>query len=86
MNKVIIAASIAGIAVAVSLTVGFIVYANPTSNPWDGMSCEEMINLAISPEHQTFTEQQHMQFHMVLQPCIEENAMHNMNNMSNMNP
>ncbi len=76
MNKIIVAASIAGIAVAISLTVGYFVYASPTSNPWDGMICEEMMNLAMSPGHQTFTEQQHMQFHMKLAPCIE-----NMNNM-----
>jgi hypothetical protein len=71
MNKIIIAASIAGIAVAVSMTVGYFVYANPTSNPWDAMNCEEMMNLAMSPEHQIFTEQQHMQFHMKLAPCID---------------
>jgi hypothetical protein len=76
MNKIVIAASIAGIAVAISLAVGYFVYANPVSNPWDGMTCEEMTNLAMSPEHQTFTEQQHMQFHMKLNPCIES-----MNNM-----
>ena len=72
MNKVLIAASIAGVAVAISLTVGFIVYANPVSNPWDGMTCEEKMNLAMSPEHHTFTEQQHMQFHKELEPCIQE--------------
>ena len=76
MNKIIFAGIIAGVAVVVSLTVGFIVYANPTSNPWDGMNCEQMMNLAMSPEHQTFTEQQHMEFHMKLNPCIES-----MNNM-----
>lgn len=53
------------------------VYANPTNNPWDGMNCEEMMNLAMSPEHHTFTEQQHMEFHMKLNPCIENrNSMH----------
>lgn len=76
MNKVVIAGAIAGVAVAISLTVGFIVYANPTNNPWDGMNCEQMMNLAMSPEHHTFTEQQHMQFHLKLGPCIES-----MNNM-----
>jgi len=86
MNKVIIAASIAGIVVAVSMTVGYFVYAIPTSNPWDGMTCEEMMSLAMDPKHQTFSEQQHMKFHMVLQPCIETNTMSNMTDMNNMNP
>jgi len=84
MNNIIIAVSIAGIAgiaIAVSMTVGF-----STNNPWDGMTCEEMMNLAMSPEHRTFTEQQHMKFHMVLQPCIETNTMSNMTDMNNMNP
>lgn len=77
MNKIIFTASITVVAVAISLTVGYMVYANSTTNTWDGMNCEEMMNLAMSPEHQTFTEKQHMQFHMKLNPCIESrNNMH----------
>ncbi len=38
---------------------------------WYGMNCEQLKELALSPEHRNFTEQQHMEFHKVLQPCIE---------------
>lgn len=52
---------------------GFVAVTNPFMEaPWRGMSCEEMLQLAMSPEHHTFSETQHLEFHKDLMPCIEE--------------
>ncbi|HSB50472.1 MAG TPA: hypothetical protein VLC72_03990 [Nitrosopumilaceae archaeon] len=76
MKKIVIIGSVIGIVIVIGLTVGYFAYANTSNNPWNGMSCEEMMNLALSSEHRSFTEQQHMQFHKQLEPCIQS-----MNNM-----
>jgi len=57
--------------IAVGLTVGYFVYANSEDKPWDGLSCEEMFDFAMSPEHQDLTMDQHMDFHMDYDPCIQ---------------
>ncbi len=59
------------IVVAVGLIVGYSVYAAPQDNPWDGLSCEEMFDFAMSPEHQEITQEQHMEFHKDYDPCIQ---------------
>lgn len=76
MKKIIIIGIIVA-AIAIG-SVGYFSYASSSNNPWYGMSCEEMINLAMSPDHHSFTEQQHMQFHMELEPCLQ--------NMKNTHP
>lgn len=55
-----------------------IAYVDSTSieRPWLGMTCDEMIELAMSPEHQTFSEKQHIEFHKDLQRCIDNMQMH----------
>ncbi len=59
------------IVVAVGLIVGYSVYTAPQDNPWDGLSCEEMFDFAMSPEHQEITMEQHMEFHKDYDPCIQ---------------
>ena len=56
--------------IAVGLTVGYFVYANSEDKPWDGLSCEEMFDFAMSPAHQELTTEEHMEFHMDYDPCI----------------
>lgn len=78
MKKIVIIGSVLGSVIVIVSIIGYFGYANTTSNPWDGLSCEEMVNLAMSPRHHNFTEQQHIQFHMKLEPCIQS--------MDNMHP
>jgi len=63
---------IAILVVAVGSIVGYFVYASPQDNPWDGLSCEEMFDFAMSPEHQGITMEQHMEFHKDYDPCIQK--------------
>jgi len=42
------------------------------SNPWDGMTCDEMIDFSGTPEHQELTMDQHMEFHKGYLPCLEK--------------
>ncbi len=60
--------------VAVGSMVGYFVYAAPQDNPWDGFSCEEMFDFAMSPEHQEITMEQHMEFHKDYDPCIQNTS------------
>jgi len=62
---------IAILVVAVGSIVGFFVYAPPQDNRWDGLSCEEMFDFAMSPEHQELTMDQHMEFHKDYDPCVQ---------------
>ncbi len=62
---------IAILVIAVGLTVGYFVYANSEDKPWDGLSCEEMFDFAMSPEHQELTTEEHMDFHKDYEPCIQ---------------
>ncbi len=55
--------------VAVGLISGYFVYAALQDNPWDGLSCEEMLDFSASPEHQELTMEQHMEFHKDYEPC-----------------
>ncbi len=61
---------IAILVVVVGSIVGYFGYAAPQDNPWDGLSCEEMFDFAMSPEHQDLTTEQHMEFHKDYDPCI----------------
>ncbi len=56
------------ILVVVGLIIGYFVYDSQVL--WDGMSCEEMFDFAMSPEHQEITMEQHMEFHKDYDPCI----------------
>ncbi|WP_212750597.1 hypothetical protein [Streptococcus pseudopneumoniae] len=40
--------------------------------PWEGLTCEEMFDFAMSPEHQEITMEQHMEFHKDYDPCIQK--------------
>ncbi len=62
---------IAILVVVAGLIVGYFVYAVSQDNPWDGLSCEEMFDFAMSPEHQDLTMEQHMEFHKDYDPCIQ---------------
>ena len=66
--------SFLGIAILVFVVgsiVGYFVYASSQDKPWYGLSCEEMFDFAMSPEHQEITMEQHMQFHKDYDPCIQ---------------
>ncbi len=63
---------IAILVVVVGSIVGYFVYASPQDNPWDGLSCEEMFDFAMCPEHQEITMEQHMEFHKDYDPCIQK--------------
>jgi len=58
--------------VVVGSIVGYFVYAAPQDNPWYGLSCEEMFDFAMSPEHQELTMEEHMEFHKDYDPCIQK--------------
>ena len=75
MNKKSVIGIAIGIVVATAL-MGYFVYATSNDKPWYGLSCAEMIELAMSPEHHSFTEQQHMQFHKDLEPCLQNMENH----------
>lgn len=73
MKKPILAGiggSIVVIAVVVALLSGQLFM----ERPWEEMNCEEMMDFAMSPEHNTFSPDQHMEFHKALAPCIEGSA------------
>lgn len=55
--------------VIVGLIIGYFGYTTP-GNLWDGLSCEEMIDFTMSPEHQELTMEQHMEFHKDYEPCL----------------
>ena len=57
--------------IAVGLIAGYFVYAVSQDSPWDGLSCEEMFDFAMSPEHQELTMEQHLEFHKDYDPCIQ---------------
>ncbi len=59
------------IAVTVGSIIVFFGIASLQNNPWDGLSCEEMFDFAMSPEHQKITMEQHMEFHKDYDPCIQ---------------
>ena len=63
--------SILTLVVSVGLIIGYFVYTASQSNFWDGLSCEEMFDFAMSPEHQDLTMEQHMEFHKDYDPCIQ---------------
>jgi len=58
------------VVVALGLIVGYFVYAAPQDNPWHRLSCEEMFDFAMSPEHQELTMEEHREFHKDYDPCI----------------
>ena len=63
--------SILTLVVSVGLIIGYFGYTASQSNFWDGLSCEEMFDFAMSPEHQDLTMEQHMEFHKDYDPCIQ---------------
>jgi len=62
---------IAFLVIALGLTVGYFVYANSEDKPWDGLSCEEMFDFAMTPGTHSLTEKQHIQFHKDYEPCLQ---------------
>jgi len=60
--------------VVVGSIVGYFVYVGPQDNPWHGLSCDEMFDFAMSPEHQELTMEQHMKFHKDYDPCIQNTS------------
>ncbi len=62
---------IAILVISVGSIIGYFGYAVPQDNPWDGLSCDEMFDFAMSPEHQEITMEQHMEFHKDYDPCIQ---------------
>ena len=63
--------SISILVVSVGSIIGYFVYDITQDNPWDGLSCDEMFDFAMSPEHQDLTMEQHMEFHKDYDPCIQ---------------
>jgi len=62
---------IAILVVVVGSIIGYFVYATTQDMPWYGLSCEEMFDFAMSPEHQELTTEEHMDFHKDYEPCIQ---------------
>jgi len=62
---------IAILVVVVGSIIGYFVYATAQDMPWYGLSCEEMFDFAMSPEHQELTTEEHMDFHKDYEPCIQ---------------
>ncbi len=63
--------AIAIIVVSVGSIIGYFGYAASQDNPWDVLSCDEMIDFTMSPEHQELTMEQHIEFHKDYDPCIQ---------------
>jgi hypothetical protein len=59
------------IVISVGSIIGYFGYTALQDKPWDGLSCEEMFDFAMSPEHQELTMEQHMEFHKGYDPCIQ---------------
>ena len=61
----------------VILFVPIIAYVESTSieRPWSDLSCDEMVELAFSPEHQSFSDKQHIEFHKDLEKCMQDMQM-----------
>jgi hypothetical protein len=71
MKKTFIGIILAGIITISAL--GYVVFANPfLKRPWDGLTCDEMKQLAISPAHYNYTDAQHIEFHKELAKCFAE--------------
>jgi len=62
---------IAILVVVVGSIVGYFVYASTQDKPWDGLSCEEMFDFAMTPGTHSLTEKQHIQFHKDYEPCLQ---------------
>ncbi len=63
--------SLSILVVSVGLIIGYLGYDASQDNLWYGLSCEEMFDFVMSPEHQNLTMEQHMEFHKVYDPCIQ---------------
>jgi len=57
--------------ISIGSIIGYFGYAASQDNPWDGLSCDEMIDFTMSPEHQDLTMEQHIEFHKDYDPCIQ---------------
>ncbi len=57
--------------ISVGSIIGYFGYDATQDNFWDGLSCEEMFDFAMSPEHQELTMEQHMEFHKDYDSCIQ---------------
>ena len=42
------------------------------TDPWDGMTCDEMTDFSGTQEHQELTMDQQMEFHKGYLPCLEK--------------
>ncbi len=69
--KVIRLLIISILVISVGSIIGYFGYVTSQVNFWDGLSCEEMFDFAMSPEHQALTMEQHMEFHKDYEPCIQ---------------
>jgi len=49
--------------VSVGSIIGYFAYGMPQDNPWDGLSCDEMIDFSGSDEHHLMGNSMHMEFH-----------------------
>jgi len=74
MNTKISLLIIVMLMILISLIFVFFWYDNDDisqENFWDGLSCEEMFDFAMSDEHQDLTMEEHMKFHKDYDPCIK---------------
>ena len=62
---------------AIVVFASIIAYVESSSieRPWANLSCDEKIQLAMSPEHQSFSEKQHIEFHKDLEKCMTDMPM-----------
>jgi hypothetical protein len=43
--------------------------------PWSNLSCDEKIQLALSPQHQDYSDEQHIEFHKDVEICMKGMSM-----------
>jgi hypothetical protein len=70
MKKALVFALVGVCVISVSLFVG-LGYATPIEKPWKDMSCDKMLEFALSPNHNTLEEKQHLEFHKDLELCVK---------------
>ena len=58
-----------GIVVIFASVIAY-VESSSVERPWANLSCDEKIQLAMSPEHQSFSDKQHIEFHKDLERCM----------------
>ena len=57
------------------ISITMFVESSSIERPWSNLSCVEMVDLAMSPEHHSFSDEQHIEFHKDLEKCMTDMPM-----------